>query len=79
MTQLHIVDLRKQHACIADDRATRIEDDLLAALAEGRQRAADECGDRLRRLVLIANADAAADIDVPQADARRMEAVHELA
>src|SRR5205823_1873157 len=53
------------------------ENHLIFAAAEGAERAAHERADRLRRLVLVANADAAADVDMAQRDAGRLQPVDE--
>ena len=63
---LDVLDTGEEHARVADDRATRIDDELLGSAREHAERAIEESGDRLRRLVLVADADAAADIDMPQ-------------
>src|SRR4051812_7901415 len=64
---LHVFHARDEHAGVADDRAPRVEDQLLRPGAERGERAAHERADRLRRLAfLVADADAAADVDGPQ-------------
>ena len=68
----------EQQPGVADDRAARIEDQRLAcAPPSAAERAGDEGGDRLRRLVAVADADAAADVDVLQADAGALQPVDE--
>src|SRR6185503_18666841 len=75
--RLAVLDAGDEHAGVADDRAARIEDQRVRALAEGGEDPADERRRRLLRLVLVADADAAADVDVLQANAARFEPVHE--
>src|SRR5688572_851499 len=74
---LEVLDAGDEHARVADERAARVEDQRPGALAERLEHAADECRRRLLRLVLVADADAAADIDVLEPDARGLEPVHE--
>ena len=76
---LHVFDARQENASIADDRTPGIEHHRVPPAAERGQRAAHERLDRLRRLILVANAHAAAEIDMAQAHAGRFQALDQLA
>ena len=66
---LEIFHARKQHAGIADQRASRLQQDVLAPSTQRVQQCGDVAIRRRRLLVLIADAQAATEIEMLELDA----------
>src|SRR6185503_18749531 len=73
--RFYILYARQEHAGITEQRPARIEDHVVAARAERRDYASDEGRGRLRRCILVADADAPAHIDVLEVNAFALQAV----
>ncbi len=74
---LQVRDARQQHARIADEAAARLEQQPLAPAVEQRAHHRGVVVDADRRLVAIADAEAAAEVDVVQRDALGRERIDE--
>ena len=71
LTGLQIEDARQQNTGVADQSAPGLQQQHFAATAEQANEHRGVVRERHRRLVAVANAEAAADVDVRERDAAR--------